>query len=300
MPKTTKVEKILSSVPLYRDLDATAARRMWVGTPTKKRMRHDPVNWTAWILGVTPSSLSEDQKQALKELSRPETSTIAALEKLLCEVNVLGDGSCWVYAFLAHFGMVKHIVDDDGKLLMNPRPRTLPEQEEEWSEYRAGVQLRRQIGEWFDKNNGFERLYDMQKRAKEAKRLQSLRDPPPCPPYNSMHAFGGNDEFVAVADLSGCYIFTYMQGDEAKDPPKTRGTLFCPGRFERGRGKAIPQTMAQALQECRKDARGLPLLCLKYYTNHWHTLLPCDAGRRFIQRRTELDGAYFLRGKHVE
>ena len=193
--------------------------------------------------------------------------TLEALAGVAPEHDVVGDGSCWAYGVLAAGGLAcAHL-----------GPVGAPSRAQRC----ADVALRVRIRRWCDDNDGVARLAGGVEGAVVA--LAHIAEGAPA--YTSdgrcvrLGTFGGDMQFVAVADILGCDIFTV----DARSSGDAEGALYehgvgangTRGRWRSGNhGKAV--TLSAAIQHCNL-ARSR-LLVMRHVPGHWHVFIPVGAG----------------------
>ena len=133
--------------------------------------------------------------------------------------------------------------------------------------------MRGRVGAWM-LSNGATRFYDTDRA------VQAVRDT--LPVYDSAGGltsygrFGGSMEYTAVADLTGCVIFTYSEGDVGDATGWRYEPGVCDGHGTRGRRRS--STLSATLEHCA-FARERLMVFRFSPPNHWHAMLPVgDAG----------------------
>ena len=177
-----------------------------------------------------------------------------------------GDGSCWNYAVLAHGG---HASASDAR---NGTHRTPPARAQLVSD-RA---LRQAIALWCLANDGARRLANDDDADGRALAEVTTR----APLYGARGllrhgGFGGDMQFVALADLLGCDIFTFdhaARGDATgvwyEHGESARGSR---GRWTTGFG-AVGRTLSAVVAHCASARTRL--IVMIHHPLHWHALLP--------------------------
>lgn len=172
--------------------------------------------------------------------------TVANLRHVLVDSDVRGDGSCWNYAVLAHGG---HASASDAR---NGTHRTPPARAQLVSD-RA---LRQAIARWCLANDGARRLANDDDADGRALAEVTTR----APLYGARGllrhgGFGGDMQFVALADLLGCDIFTFdhaARGDATgvwyEHGESARGSR---GRWTTGFG-AVGRTLSAVVAHCAR------------------------------------------------
>jgi hypothetical protein len=101
--------------------------------------------------------------------------------------------------------------------------------------------------------------------------------------------WGGDTEFIAVADVFGTSIVAYPDWMRRRQPEEQRVHLSTPGPSRTGRGKGGRATVDMALRDALVS--GVPLcVTVNVNGNHWHPLAPLDAHGRVLARDTTARG----------
>ena len=203
------------------------------------------------------------------------TPTIESLLRLLVDTDVCGDGSCWSYAVLAALGQLEHVLDERGRL--SGAVGEVVERDR-----MRDALLRAAVAQWMTDNDGVRRFCGGAAAADlEGDPVARVRSA--LPAYRSdgwlwprgAGSYGGDQEFVALADLVGCVIFSFASGDSGD----VRGTRYEPGMVNaRQRGRWVASTLSATVEHCVL-ARSR-LLCMRRFGRHWHALLPRDEHMR--------------------
>ena len=216
---------------------------------------------------------------ALRDFCR--APSCEALAHVLQEVDVAPNGSCWSFAALAQVGTVDHVASDDRP----PRASRASSQLCPSADDRLrDALLRIEIAHWLDVNDGFVRFCDGDRTTRsDDEVIERLMQIPAYTPEGVLlkaGSYGGDQEFVAVADLMGCVLFTFSAGSTG-DVLGTRyenGALDARGR----RGRWVTATLSATVEFCAVSHTRL--LCLMQTGAHWHTLLPVDADGVIVRR----------------
>lgn len=212
-----------------------------------------------------------------------------ALDELLVDGDVRGNGSCWTYSVLAAASLVPHCASAGGIPLRDASAAPVTD-----AEHSSDALLRGAIARWIEANGGAARFYGTHTMADGRlvtpdEQLDCMRHGAPHLSATGEGVFGGEVEFVALADLLGCVILTRREGSE-------RGVCFEPGVHAQGRGLQRPSTLTAAVEVAIVTRR--PLLVVRFYPPmHWHAMHLCDDGGAMIERaniaarmRAVLDG----------
>ena len=244
--------------------------------------------------------------EAVRRLCR--SPSIAGLEQALCEVDVCGNGTCWLYAIAALHGLLQHVTGSDG------RPARVTRAEQRWHAGQAAQgwmditqrdhvtdrALRVTVASWMQEHDWVKHQYgdgSPAMRLEGLARLASIRDRVPFYPEGysftgyrdrawasgSGGEWGGDTEFIAVADVFGVCIAADPNWMRNREPHAQRMHLSTPGPSRSGRGKGRGATVDEVLREVL--ARGVPLCAtVNVNGNHWHALAPMDADGRVLAR----------------
>jgi len=217
---------------------------------------------------------------------------LPTLERVLSEVDVRGDGSCWVYAALAWIGRAAHAVDDAGR----PSPGAAPPPA--WRDRVADRVLRTTLGAWMRANAWVKRFGDrrevvqvvsgrrrtvyLEPTAEEAeatiRRVES--NLPIYAPGGwelvTSGSWGGDVHFVALACVLNRAVATYSAVARRGNSPYAIA-LAMPGVSRDGAGRTETTSVEGALRACLKDKVAMSV-AVNVHGNHWHALLPCGAG----------------------
>ena len=266
----------------------------------------DHASCVACALGWPDGHVPPAAWEAVRQLCR--SPSIAGLERALCEVDVCGNGTCWLYAIAALHGLLQHVTGSDG------RPARVARAEQRWHAGQAvsgwmditqrdhvtDRALRVAVASWMQEHDWVTHQYGdgtPAMRPEGLARLASIRD---CVPfYPEGYSFtgyrdrawasgtggewGGDTEFIAVADVFGVCIAAYPDWMRNKEPRAQRMHLSTPGPSRVGRGKGRAATVDAVLREAL--TRGAPLcVTVNVNGNHWHSLAPMDADGRVLAR----------------
>lgn len=255
-----------------------------------------------------PDGVARQRERALCAVC--ESPGIETVEQLLCEADVCGNGSCWVFAAMAWFGRVAHAVDAEGRPAQPARDehgQQLPTRfmSVSASDTHLDRALRCVLHDWMRTHSWAARFAGAQCEEEVDAVVSSVRDVIPYYPVSysrigwawegeSYGSFGGDREYVAAADVLGVAVFTYadwMRGGGH------RGRLSMPGEGRRGqRGHGGGAHVHEAIRRCLQA--GVPLrFAVNVHGNHWHTLLPLDSDGRVValavpdEARPAMEGA---------
>jgi hypothetical protein len=209
--------------------------------------------------------------------SRPSLATLA---RVLVDIDVRGDGSCWSYAALAPFGMCLHVCDGTGRLLAVAHSRRRVAFHNLDTLHDA--HLRGAVAKWQRNNDGAVRNYGDHdlggRRIARKEHLLPLHDRV-SGEQRLQGAFGGDAELPAIADLTGCVFLSILHDAGEGD---VVGTRYEPGVFTPGgrRSRAVSSTLSAALEFCL--VARLRMVILRYHPLHWHVLLPFDPQQRLV------------------
>ena len=196
------------------------------------------LGWSAPLHGM---DCSAEWRAALRGLC--EAPAVASLARVLTEMGVQGDGSCWSYALLCHFGWAPHATRR-GVPWRGPYRITRADQ-------LSDRMMRAALLEWMRANGGAARFHG------DERSLEQIGSQ--LPGYSKradgrsfvLGRAGGDTEFVAAADILGCAILAISSAGDGGDEA---GRLFEPGRFLRGgawqRGRWTDVPLSVALRQC--------------------------------------------------
>ena len=242
------------------------------------------------VLGLADSSWMAGGSEDVAALCA--APSLLALERALSEVDVRGDGSCWVYAALAWTGRAAHAVDDAG------RPRLGAAPPPAWRDRVADRVLRTTLGTWMRANawvkrfgdrkeavqvvNGRRRTVYLEPTAEEAEAIVRgvEGDLPIYAPGGwelvTSGSWGGDIHFVALACVLNRAVATYSAAARRGNSPYAIA-LAMPGVSRGGgAGRAETTSVEGALRACLKDEVAMSM-AVNVHGNHWHALLPCSA-----------------------
>ena len=266
----------------------------------------DHASCIARALGWPDEHVPPTAWEAVRQLCR--SPSIAGLERALCEVDVCGNGTCWLYAIAALHGLLQHVTGDDG------RPARVERAEQRWHVGQAAQgwmditqrdhvtdrALRVVVASWMQEHDWVRHQYgdgSLAMRPEGLERLANIRDRVPFYPEGygftgyrdrawangSGGEWGGDTEFIAVADVFGVCIAAYPNWMRNREPHAQRMHLSTPGPSRAGRGKGKGATVDEVLREAL--TRGVPLcVTVNVNGNHWHSLAPMDADGRVLAR----------------
>ena len=243
------------------------------------------------VLGLADSSWTVGGSEDVAALCA--APSLPALERVLREADVRGDGSCWVYAALAWIGRAAHAVDDAGRPGLGAAPPPA------WRDRVADRVLRTTLGAWMRANAWVKRFGDrkevvqvvnrrrrtvyLEPTAKEAeatvRRVES--NLPIYAPGGwelvTSGSWGGDIHFVALACVLNRAVATYSAAARRGNSPYAIA-LAMPG-VGRGGGAGRTETTSVegALRACLKGKVAMSI-AVNVHGNHWHALLPCNAG----------------------
>jgi ribonuclease HI len=243
------------------------------------------------VLGLADSSWTGEESEGVAALCA--TPSLLALERVLSEVDVRGDGSCWVYAALAWTGRAAHAVDDAG------RPRLGAAPPPAWRDRVADRVLRTTLGAWMRTNAWVKRFGDrkeavqvvnrrrrtvyLEPTAKEAEAtVRGVESNLPIYAPGGWElvtsgSWGGDIHFVALACVLNRAVATYSAVARRGSSPYAIA-LAMPGvSRDGGAGRTETTSVEGALRACLKDKVAMSL-AVNVHGNHWHALLPCSAG----------------------
>lgn len=226
--------------------------------------------------------------------------SIAGLRALMLEVDVVGDGSCWVYVLLLWHGLAPHALTPLGR----PRRTWRVGVAERTEELRVGMpdrvadlMLRAALAKWMRDQDWARRLFCVQvgpndfRAGTEAENVAAVRERElrlPC--YGSsglrMGCFGGDIEFVAAADLLGMAIMSVPPA-QLDAGPRERPTVAFPGVARDGRGKSVTVSVRDTLRMCLSKRWPLRVGLSEgggWCARHWHALVPTDDRGRVLPR----------------
>ena len=197
--------------------------------------------------------------------------SLTTLERVLTDVDVSDNGSCWVYAALVTHGLAAHALHfgapacSDGVATRGMEPSL--------ADRRGDAYLREAVAAWVADNGGVRRFDGVRSEESLAiaeARLARIRKRIPTR-AGAAGEWGGDTEMLAVASLLGCNVFTYRaaRGDVV-------GALFSPLR-----GEWTTVTTGAMLRVAMMD--GIPLIVLSnHHGSHWHARVPCTSDRRVL------------------
>jgi len=242
------------------------------------------------VLGLANSSWAAGGSEGVAELCA--APSLRTLECVLSEVDVRGDGSCWVYAALAWLGRAAHALDDAG------RPRLGAAPPPAWSDRVADRVLRTMLGAWMRANAWVKRFGDRRKVVDKDKRtvyleptaseaaatVREVEDNLPIYAPGGWElveagSWGGDIHFVALACVLNRAIATYSAVARQGSSSPYAIVLAMPGVSRDGDGGAgwtKTTSVEGALRACLEGKVAMSM-AVNVHGNHWHTLLPCNA-----------------------
>ena len=204
---------------------------------------------------------------------------VDSLRGCMHEADVIGDGSCWLYACMAPWGYVDHVLDERGA----PRLGARGSQEAGWD-----WRVRERVVQWLNVHQPewggdvTEEIADA--RLQERARRQRVREGAPV--YVGagrvrMGVFGGQYEFPALARMLDVGIATIDNETESIGffTPGGRATQW---RRIRSAGARSTIQLQDVLRYCAMCE--VRLVIVVYYPSHYHVLLPLrDDGSAVLQ-----------------
>ena len=231
----------------------------------------------------------------------------AAVSRLLTEVDVMGDGSCWNYVLALWHGKAPHAVT----AMRRPRRSWLAGTQVSNETMRismddrvADCALRRHLGK---------RMRSTRWAAQHAQvfeaREQQFRVPTVAEAEHAVHrieycvpvgglpgegwprrmgAFGGDSEYAAAADALGLAIVTMVE--EQRDGQSGRMRLFmaAPDGAPARLGSSGGTTVDAAVRRCLQQRWALRFAMHQPTRRHWHAMTPIDSAGRVVTREAAL------------